>query len=74
MRHPIVKAACIVDEFVCRMKIGQLIGGINFMSAMVYYELLKNYTLKGDTEKAKEMESKLKEAGKYADKGMYQGK
>jgi tetratricopeptide (TPR) repeat protein len=40
-------------------------------SAMVYFELLKNYTTKGDTEKAKEMGNKLKEATIYADKGMY---
>jgi tetratricopeptide (TPR) repeat protein len=40
-------------------------------SAMVYFELLKNYTTKGDTEKTKEMGNKLKEATIYADKGMY---
>ena len=40
-------------------------------SAMVYFELLKNYTTKGDIEKAKEMGNKLKEATIYADKGMY---
>jgi hypothetical protein len=40
-------------------------------SAMVYFELLKNYNQKGDAEKAKEMENKLKEACLYADKGMY---
>jgi tetratricopeptide (TPR) repeat protein len=42
-------------------------------SAMVYVELLKNYIREGNTEKVKEMESKLKEATVYADKGMYGG-
>lgn len=40
-------------------------------SAMVYQELLKIYTKKGDLEKVKEFESKLKEAAMYADKGMF---
>lgn len=40
-------------------------------SAMVYFELLKNYRKKGDAEKVKEFESKLKEATQYADKGMF---
>jgi tetratricopeptide (TPR) repeat protein len=39
-------------------------------SAMVYNELLKNHKQKGDVEKTKEMESKLKEASLYADKEM----
>ncbi len=40
-------------------------------SAIVYFELLKNYTSKGDMEKVKEYEGKLKEASPFADKGMY---
>jgi tetratricopeptide (TPR) repeat protein len=40
-------------------------------SAMVYFELLKNYRKKGDVEKVKEYENKLKEANIYADKGMF---
>ncbi len=40
-------------------------------SAMVYFELLKNYRKKGNAEKVKEFENKLKEATQYADKGMF---
>jgi tetratricopeptide (TPR) repeat protein len=40
-------------------------------SAMVYFELLKNYRKKGDAEKINEFEMKLKEASAYADKDMY---
>ncbi len=40
-------------------------------SAMVYFELLKNYRIKGDLEKIMEFDSKLKEASIYADKGMF---
>ena len=40
-------------------------------SAMVYSELLKIYRKKGDAEKVKEYESKLKEATIYADKGVF---
>lgn len=40
-------------------------------SAMVYFELLKNYRIKGDLEKIMEFDSKLKEASIYADKEMY---
>ena len=43
-------------------------------SAMVYFELLKVHTKKGDLEKMKEFESKLKEAIIYADKGMFEVK
>ena len=40
-------------------------------SAMVYFELLKVYTKKGDVEKIKELGITLKEATIYADKGMF---
>lgn len=40
-------------------------------SAYVLHALAAVYAQKGDTEKAKEYESKLKEAAMYADKGMY---
>jgi hypothetical protein len=40
-------------------------------SAMVYFELLKVYTQKGDVEKIKELGTNLKEATIYADKGMF---
>ena len=40
-------------------------------SAMVYFELLNNYRKKGDAGKEKEFESKLKEATRYAGKGVY---
>lgn len=40
-------------------------------SACVYDELLNVYTKKGDTPKIKEYETKLKEANKYGDKGIY---
>jgi tetratricopeptide (TPR) repeat protein len=40
-------------------------------SAMVYFELLKNYKTKGDAEKIAAFETKLKDASKYADSGMY---
>jgi hypothetical protein len=40
-------------------------------SAMVYFELLKVYTQKGDVEKIKELGTTLKEATIYADKGMF---
>ena len=43
-------------------------------SAMVYFELLKIYTKKGDSEKIKELGSQLKEATIYADKGMFEVK
>lgn len=43
-------------------------------SAMVYAELATIYTKKGDVAKAKEFESKLKEATLYADKGMFEVK
>ncbi len=38
---------------------------------MVYFELLKVYTQKGDVEKIKELGTTLKEATIYADKGMF---
>ena len=41
-------------------------------SAMVYFELLKINLKKGDAEKVKELEIKLKEATVYADKGMFE--
>jgi len=40
-------------------------------SAYVYYGMVNTYTLQGNTEKVKEYEAKLKEATKYADKGLY---
>lgn len=40
-------------------------------SAMVYFELLKTYIKKGDSEKIKEYEMKLKEAANYADRGIF---
>ena len=40
-------------------------------SAMIYFELLKNYTTKGDSGKINEYEIKLKVAATYADSGMY---
>jgi tetratricopeptide (TPR) repeat protein len=43
-------------------------------SAMIYFELLKIYIKKGDVEKIKELESKLKEATIYADKGIFEVK
>jgi tetratricopeptide (TPR) repeat protein len=40
-------------------------------SAMVYFELLKSYSKKGDNEKITEFEAKLKEAVIYADNNLY---